>query len=81
MRVTVRLFAHLRELAGAGVLPAEVPEAATIATVWNEVVRRHPPLAGYTARIACAHNARHARPDAPVAEGDEVAFLPPVSGG
>jgi len=81
MRVTVRLFARLRELAGTGEFAAEVPAAATIAAVWDEVVRRHPPLAGYARAIACARNAQHARSDAPVAEGDEIAFLPPVSGG
>jgi molybdopterin converting factor subunit 1 len=81
MRVTVRLFARLRDLAGSGTLEAEVPDTATIATVWDEIVRRYPALAGHARVIACARNAEHARMHTHVAEGDEIAFLPPVSGG
>jgi molybdopterin converting factor small subunit len=47
MRVTIRLFARLRELAGAGELIREVPPEATVAVVWEHLVRDHPEMAPY----------------------------------
>jgi molybdopterin converting factor subunit 1 len=81
MRVTVRLFARLRELAGSGELMREVPANATVATIWAGLVDQWPELAPYERSISCAVNADYSRFTVPVAEGDEVAFLPPVSGG
>jgi len=82
MRVTVRLFARLRELAGTGDLDCECPgDAPTVADVWQQLVTRHPSLAPYERAVSCAVNAEYARRSSPVSDGDEVAFLPPVSGG
>ena len=81
MRVTVRLFAGLRDLAGTGELAAEVATGATIADVWAGVVARHPALAPYGRSLSAARNLEYTRLTAPVAEADEIAFLPPVSGG
>jgi molybdopterin synthase sulfur carrier subunit len=81
MRVTVRLFARLRDLAGSGELMREVPANATVATIWAGLVDEWPELAPYERSISCAVNADYSRFTVPVAEGDEVAFLPPVSGG
>ena len=81
MRVKVRLFARLRDIAGAGELERPTGEGATIATLWDGLVAEHPALGDYTRVIACARNAEFARMQAPVADGDEIAFLPPVSGG
>ena len=81
MRITVRLFARLRELAGAGELQRDVPDGATVAAIWDSLAREHAAIAPYTASISCAVNAEYARMTTPVADGDEVAFLPPVSGG
>jgi molybdopterin converting factor subunit 1 len=81
MRVTVRLFARLRDLAGSGELVREVPEAATVQTVWRSLVAEMPGLGEYERVMSVAVNADYARMSAAVHEGDEVAFLPPVSGG
>jgi molybdopterin converting factor subunit 1 len=81
MRVTVRLFARLRELAGAGDLLRELPAEATVTTVWEALVRDYPALAPYSDSMSCAVNAEYARMTTQVKDGDEVAFLPPVSGG
>jgi molybdopterin converting factor subunit 1 len=81
MRVTVRLFARLRDLAGAGELIREVPPGATAREVWNDLVLEWPDLREYEKTISVAVNAEYARMNAAVREGDEVAFLPPVSGG
>ena len=81
MRITVRLFARLRELVGAGELEREVPSGATVGTVWESLVRDYPAIAAYTASMSCAVNIDYARMTTAVSDGDEVAFLPPVSGG
>ncbi len=81
MRVTVRLFARLRDIAGAAELPRDVTAGATIGTVWRQLVSEFPDLASYERSISSAVNADYARMDHPVHEGDEIAFLPPVSGG
>ena len=81
MRVTVRLFARLRDVAGASELARDLPPGATIGDVWRELAREFPEFAGYERSISSAINADYARMDQPVVEGDEVAFLPPVSGG
>ena len=81
MRVTVRLFARLRDIAGAAELAREVSPDATIGTVWRQLVGDFPELAQYERSISSAVNADYARMDHTLSEGDEVAFLPPVSGG
>jgi molybdopterin synthase sulfur carrier subunit len=82
MRVKVRLFAQLRDLAGSGDLDCTV-DAPTPAVedVWRALVRDHPALASFTRAMSTAVNLEYARLDTPVRDGDEVAFLPPVSGG
>ena len=81
MRVTVRLFARLRDIAGAGELAREAPAGATVGAVWHALVTDFPELSAYERSISCAVNADYSRFNAAVADGDEVAFLPPVSGG
>ena len=81
MRVRIRLFARLRELVGVGELERTVAEGATVTEVWSSLVRDYPAIAPYAGSISCAVNADYARMTATVKEGDEVAFLPPVSGG
>ena len=81
MRVTVRLFARLREMAGTGELVLELAPPATIGTVWTELATRHPAIEPYASSVSAARNLEYARFDTAVFNGDEVAFLPPVSGG
>jgi molybdopterin converting factor subunit 1 len=81
MLVTVRLFARLRELAGASEVHQELPDDASAKTAWESLVRACPALAEYEPAISCAVNEEYARFTTPLKNGDEVAFLPPVSGG
>jgi molybdopterin converting factor subunit 1 len=81
MRVTVRLFARLHDIAGASELPREMPAGSTIGAVWRGLTRDFPKLAEYERSVSSALNADYARMDAEVHDGDEIAFLPPVSGG
>lgn len=81
MPVTVRLFARLREIAGADELQRPADDLGTVRDVWETLTREWPALAPYAASLSCAVNAQYARMTTRVADGDEVAFLPPVSGG
>jgi molybdopterin converting factor subunit 1 len=81
MRVTIRLFARLRDLAGTGELVRDVADPATVATVWTALVGEMPTLREYERTMSVAVNADYSRMSASVHDGDEVAFLPPVSGG
>ena len=81
MQVTIRLFARLRDLAGTGELVRDVPEASTVQAVWKCLVGEMPALSDYERTMSVAVNADYSRMTAVVHDGDEVAFLPPVSGG
>jgi molybdopterin converting factor subunit 1 len=81
MRITILLFARLRDMAGSPRLLRDVPEGATVETVWEALAADCPAVAPYRPSISAAVNADYARFATPVADGDEVAFLPPVSGG
>ena len=81
MLITVRLFARLREIAGAPELTVVVPESATVQDAWLSLAERFPALAAYAGTVSCAVNEDYARMNAALKNGDEVAFLPPVSGG
>ena len=82
MRVTVRLFARLRDIAGAAELVRESPPGATIGDVWRAAGGEFPELARLRA-IDLERGQRRLRADGPrrSRDGDEIAFLPPVSGG
>ena len=81
MHVTVRLFARLKDIAGAGTLARDVPPGTTARDVWNDVAREFPDMHPYAQVSSCAVNEEYARFSTVLHEGDEVAFLPPVSGG
>jgi molybdopterin converting factor subunit 1 len=81
VHVTIRLFARLREVAGGSELSRQVPGGSSAGDVWQTLVAEFPALGDYTTSISVAVNEDYARPATPLHEGDEVAFLPPVSGG
>ena len=81
MRVKVRLFARLRDIVGAAELERSVPSGATAQTVWRALANEYAELAKYEAVSSCAVNEEYAKFTTPLEDGDEVAFLPPVSGG
>ena len=81
MRITILAFAKLRDLVGAPRLVRDVPAGATVEIVWQTLAGEFPAAAPYRASLSAAVNAAYAKFAAPVSDGDEVAFLPPVSGG
>jgi molybdopterin synthase catalytic subunit len=81
LRIRVRLFAMQRETAGMRELRLEVPVGATVDDAWDAVVGTVPALAPGRASLRFAVNGTYADPDTTLADGDEVACIPPVSGG
>jgi len=81
MTLTVMLFAAARDLAGGDSLSVELPAGATVADLRAELARRLPALAGLLAKSAIAVNHDFAENDRPLAKNEEVALIPPVSGG
>jgi molybdopterin converting factor subunit 1 len=80
-RMTLKLFATLRERAGGAEFVREFPEGATVAEMWQALKREFPALAGYRDSIGFAVNQEYVEGDFRPHPGDEVAFIPPVSGG
>jgi len=81
VHVKVFLFARLREIAGASELSRQLPDDATAQDAWNSLAVEFPGLADYERTVSCAVNETYSRFTTPLHDGDEVAFLPPVSGG
>jgi molybdopterin synthase catalytic subunit len=80
MHLRVLCFGRLRELLAPEIL-IELSPLATVAILWQTLRAQYPALAPYDGAIAIAVNQSFASPSTPLAEGDEVALLPPVSGG
>jgi molybdopterin synthase catalytic subunit len=81
MRVRARLFAIQREIAGTRELTLELAEGATIEEAWTAIVERVPALAPGRPSLRFARNGEYADPEERLADGDELAIIPPVSGG
>ena len=81
MLVKLRLFARLRELTGASELVRELPDGATALDAFRELAREFPSIAEHERSISCAVNEEYARMATVLQDGDELALLPPVSGG
>jgi len=81
MRIRVRLFAVYREAVGRGEMNLEVEGALSTLDLWRRLEKEHPPLLKFGHSLLVAVNGEYAPLDRPLKEGDEVAFIPPVSGG
>ncbi|MEX1336501.1 MAG: molybdenum cofactor biosynthesis protein MoaE [Candidatus Limnocylindrales bacterium] len=81
MRITVRLFALQRAQTGLRTHPLELPEEADVATAWQALVAELPVIAGAEGVVRFARNGAYVDTDALLAEGDELAVIPPVAGG
>ncbi len=81
MRVKVLYFGILREMAGTEQEAVELNESVRLADLYSQLQQRVPGLASFAGSIALSINYEYAKLDSPLHEGDEVALLPPVSGG
>ncbi|MGC2192001.1 MAG: molybdenum cofactor biosynthesis protein MoaE [Candidatus Dormiibacterota bacterium] len=79
--VRVRLFATLRELAGTPDVHLEVTGPTSVEDCWVRLCEQFPGLSSWRDSVRPARNLQYVDWDATIAPGDEVAFLPPVSGG
>ena len=79
--IRVLLFGAAADLAGTRETELPVDDGVTLAEIWPLLAGRHPDLAPMRDTLAFAVNGEYAREDAGVFPGDEVAVLPPVSGG
>ena len=81
MRVRVKLFAVLRDCAGRSEAELSLAAGADVAAARDALAREYPALAPHLGRVAFAVNQTYVKPDAPLNDGDELALIPPVSGG
>ena len=82
MKVTVQLFAGLAEEIGTGRLEIDLDHTeATVAELKNAIAERFPEAAEAVATSFAAINQRYARDDERLSHADEIALIPPVSGG
>jgi molybdopterin converting factor subunit 1 len=81
MRVRVRVFGSLREALGTRALDLQVAEGTAAGALRAQLARAHPAVAAFGPRLRLSVNHAFATDDAVLADGDEVALLPPVSGG
>ncbi|MDB5295757.1 MAG: mocA [Phycisphaerales bacterium] len=81
MTIRVRLFALLRDRAGAGEAELSLPGGATVAAAAAALADRFPGLRDAVPRVMYAVNQEYAAADAVLKDGDELALIPPVSGG
>jgi molybdopterin synthase catalytic subunit len=81
IQVRARLFAVQRELAGIREVVLSLPQDATVDDAWAAIVAKYPALAPGRAYLRFAVNGQYADSSATLSDGDEIAFIPPVSGG
>jgi molybdopterin synthase sulfur carrier subunit len=81
IRVKVLFFGRVREITGLTEEKAEVREGTTLADLLERYMRRYPQLVGFRASLVASRNQEFAEWDTRIVDGDEIAFLPPVSGG
>lgn len=81
MQITVRFFALHRDIVGGPELRIELPDGTTIDQLWARLADQYPALAPSTGSVMYAVNQAYADPGDVLHDGDEAAFIPPVSGG
>ena len=80
-RVKVLFFGRVHELTGFREETEELHEGTTLDDLFERYTKRFPSLAGFRSSLVASRNQEFAAWDTKVADGDEIAFLPPVSGG
>jgi molybdopterin converting factor subunit 1 len=81
VKVRVLFFAALRERARASEIVVDIEPDTTVGELWDRLCVERPALAAFQARIAFARNQEYVDSKMTLQDNDEVAFIPPVSGG
>jgi len=79
--IKVKLFAILRDRVGASEFVLDLPEGATVDAASSVLAMRFPAIADFLPRVAFAINQTYADRGTILRPGDELAIIPPVSGG
>jgi molybdopterin synthase sulfur carrier subunit len=79
--IVVKLFAAYQEAYGVSELTLELPAGATVAQVRDRLLTEHPELTQWRDLTRFGVNLQFVEPDTVLQSGDEVVFIPPVSGG
>ncbi len=81
MKINVLLFASLRDIAGKGQLELEVEENCTVEDLSKKLYELYPKVESFKSSVRIALNQEFVEGDIELRDGDEIAYLPPVSGG
>jgi molybdopterin converting factor subunit 1 len=81
MKITVKFFASYRDIAGRSEETQVMSEGATVSVLLLLLKEKYPKLGSLSDNIIVSVNKKYAREEVALKEGDEVALLPPVSGG
>jgi molybdopterin converting factor subunit 1 len=77
----VLFFAQLKDVTGCDSVELAPASPLSVDQLWSELLRKFPKLAAHRANVRVARNWEYAVPDAQFANSDEIALIPPVSGG
>jgi molybdopterin converting factor subunit 1 len=82
MKIRIKFFAGIADLVRRSELECSpAPNVGTVGGLWDWLRREYPELAQYSGPVLMARNHQFASPGESLADGDEIAFFPPVSGG
>jgi len=81
LKIKVKFFASYREIAGRSEVVLDLADGSSLGVLLEELKGRYPKLGSLTDSIIASVNKRYAKEDLVLKDGDEVALLPPVSGG
>ena len=77
----VLFFAHLKDVTGCAYVELALPAPVDEEELWRQLTGRFPELARFRSSVRLARNGEYVRADTQFADADEVALIPPVSGG
>jgi len=81
MRIKVKLYASFQVIVGAKEQDIDVDEGTTVQMLLEEYIKRFPQIERFREHVILSVNKEYGHPHRKLKDGDEVSFLPPVSGG
>jgi molybdopterin converting factor subunit 1 len=81
MKVRTKFFAAIKDIVGIPEVELDLPEGTTAGELFSQYCQQHTPLSRYANNTMISVNLEFVPPETRLHEGDEIAFIPPVSGG
>jgi molybdopterin converting factor subunit 1 len=81
MKIVVKFFAILRDKAGVSQVELDLPAGSCVSDALQRILLSYPAIQSFLSRAACAVNEQYTPVTTPLQAGDELALIPPVSGG